>query len=279
MLFGVHQFPTQYSMPPHELALAAEQRGLESIWFSEHTHIPVRYIQKREQNGNPLRKFFWELFDPFVALSYVAATTTSLKIGTGVNLLVEHDPISVAKQVATLDQLSGGRFLFGVGAGWIEEEMLNHGVAYRTRFSLLKEKVLALKQIWTEEEAEFQGRFISFDKLRSNPKPRQRPHPPVIMGGEGAKSIELAVELADGWAPFLLDWSTTKELISRLRQLLSGAGRNPDSFEVSIYQNEIPDKNILAEMEAAGVKRYILTVYDKPREECLFSLDSLTQFI
>ncbi len=277
MLFGIHVFPTENSIQPDELARAAEERGLESIWFSEHTHIPVGFLQAAEQGEQPLPDYYWQTYDLFVAMTYAAASTENIKLGTGVSLVIERDPIILANTVATLDRISHGRFIFGIGAGWLEAEMANHGVVYRTRFQLLKEQILAMKEIWTTEEAEFHGKFVNFDKMRSFPKPYQRPHPPIIMGGSGQKSLECAVEVCDGWAPFLLEWSKTKEIIAELRQQATTSGRDPDSLEMSVYEESIPDQKILAEMEEARVKRLIITIFAQSRDEALPMLDKLAE--
>ncbi len=277
MLFGIHVFPTENSIQPDELARAAEERGLESIWFSEHTHIPVGFLQAAEQGEEPLPDYYWQTYDLFVAMTHAAASTENIKLGTGVSLVIERDPIILAKTVATLDRISHGRFIFGIGAGWLEAEMANHGVVYRTRFQLLKEQILAMKEIWTTEEAEFHGKFVNFDKMRSFPKPYQRPHPPIIMGGSGQKSLECAVEVCDGWAPFLLEWSKTKEIIADLRQQAATIGRDPDALEMSVYEESIPDQKILAEMEEARVKRLIITIFGQSRDEALPMLDKLAE--
>ncbi len=155
--------------------------------------------------------------------------------------------------------------------------MSNHGVVYRTRFQLLKEQIRAMKEIWTTEEAEFHGKFVNFDKMRSFPKPYQRPHPPIIMGGSGQKSLECAVEVCDGWAPYLLEWSKTKEIIAELRQRAVMIGRDPDSLEMSVFEDRIPDRKRLAEMEEVGVKRLTITIFAQSRDEALPMLDKLAE--
>jgi alkanesulfonate monooxygenase SsuD/methylene tetrahydromethanopterin reductase-like flavin-dependent oxidoreductase (luciferase family) len=253
MLFGIHVFPTEHSIQPNELARAAEERGLESIWFSEHTHIPVNFLRTTER-GQALPEYYWQTYDPFVALTQAAASTESIKLGSGVILVIEHDPIILANAVASLDLISQGRFIFGIGAGWLEAEMANHGVVYRTRFQLLKEQIRAMKEIWTTE-----------------------PHPPLIMGGAGQKSLECVVDVCDGWAPWLLEWSKTKEIIAKLRQKAVTIGRNPDSLEMSVFEESIPNPRMLAEMEEAGVKRVIITIFGQSRDESLPILDKLAE--
>jgi probable F420-dependent oxidoreductase len=276
MLFGIHVFPTEHSFQPDELARAAEERGLESVWFSEHTHIPDHFLRTAER-GRALPDYYWQTYDPFVALTHAAASTEKIKLGSGVILVIEHDPIILANAVASLDRISQGRFIFGIGAGWLEAEMANHGVVYRTRFQLLKEQIRAMKEIWTTDESEFHGKFVNFDRIRSFPKPYQRPHPPIIMGGAGQKSLECVVDVCDGWAPWLLDWSKTKESIAGLRQQAVTMGRDPDSLEMSVFEDSIPSPRTLAEMEEAGVKRVIITIFGQSRDESLPILDELTE--
>jgi len=277
MLFGVHVFPTEESIQPDELARAAEERGLESVWFSEHTHIPVNFLQAPEREEDPLPDYYWQTHDLFVALALAAASTENIMLGSGVSLVIERDPIILAKSVASLDRISQGRFIFGIGAGWLEAEMANHGVVYRTRFQLLKEQIRAMKEIWTTEESEFHGKFVNFDKMKSFPKPYQRPHPPIIMGGASKKALECTVDVCDGWAPGLLEWSKTKESIADLRQRAANSGRDPDSLEMSVYEDVIPNRKLIAEMEETGVKRLIITIFGQSRDEALPMLDKLAE--
>ncbi len=184
MDFGVVMFPTDYSMRPGEFARALEERGFESVWFPEHTHIPASRRSPWPGGAN-LPKEYWSGYDPFVALTIAATATTRLRLGTGICLVIERDPIITAKEVASLDRLSGGRFLFGIGGGWNAEEMENHGTEFKKRWRVLRERVAAMREIWTKEEAEFHGEFVNFDRIWSHPKPAQKPHPPIIMGGDG----------------------------------------------------------------------------------------------
>lgn len=276
MQFGVHIFPTEYSFQPDELARAVEERGLDSLWFSEHTHIPLRFLNSPD--GNPrLPDYYWQTYDIFVAMTLAAAATKDIKIATGVSLVIERDPIILAKETATIDLLSKGRFIFGIGAGWLESEMADHGVSYRTRFQLLKEQLRAIKEIWTTDESEFHGSFVNFDKMRAFPKPYQHPHPPIIMGGAGEKSIECAVELCNGWAPWLMEWPKAKESITKFKQQATANGRDPNSLEISLFEESIPDKRTIAEMETAGVKRVILTLHGQSRAEALPTLDQMAK--
>jgi probable F420-dependent oxidoreductase len=276
MQFGVHVFPTEYSIQPDELARAAEDRGLDSVWFSEHTHIPVRFLNAPGR-GPSLPGYYWQTYDIFVAMTLAAAATTTIRVASGVSLVIEHDPIILAKKTATIDLVSAGRLIFGVGAGWLESEMADHGVVYRTRFQLLKEQLRAIKEIWMTEESEFHGEFVNFDAMRAFPKPHQKPHPPIIMGGSGEKSLECAAEVCDGWAPWLPEWPKAKETIITLRQRAAANGRDPDALELSLFERAIPDDETISDMEAAGVKRIILTIFGQSREEALPRLDELAK--
>jgi alkanesulfonate monooxygenase SsuD/methylene tetrahydromethanopterin reductase-like flavin-dependent oxidoreductase (luciferase family) len=173
--------------------------------------------------------------------------------------------------------LSKGRLIFGIGAGWLEAEMADHGVAYRTRFQLLKEQIQAIKEIWTTAESEFHGKFVNFDRMKAFPKPFQQPHPPFIMGGEGQKAIECAAELCDGWAPWCMDWTKVKEAIAELKRQAATNGRDPNSLEISLFEESIPDRTTFEDMETAGIKRLILTINGQSREQAMPTLDLLAQ--
>jgi probable F420-dependent oxidoreductase len=272
MQFGVHIFPTQFSFQPDELALTAEELGLESVWFSEHSHVPVRFL-----NASPQPDHLWQTYDIFVAMTLAVTATKHIKIGTGVSLIVERNAFFLAKETATLDLLSKGRFIFGIGAGWIGPEMADHGVVYSTRYQLLKEQIQAIKEIWTTNESEFHGKFVNFDKMKAFPKPYQQPHPPIFMGGGGEKAIECAAELCDGWAPWGMEWTKVKEAIAKLKKQAIANGRDPNSLEISVIDESIPDKKTIEEMETAGVKRIILTILGQSREQALPKLDLLTK--
>jgi probable F420-dependent oxidoreductase len=276
MQFGVHIFPTQHSIQPDEMARACEERGFDSLWFSEHTHIPLRFLNPPGR-GPSLPDYYWQTYDIFVAMALAAAVTTNLKIASGVALVIERDTILLAKETATLDLLSRGRFIFGVGAGWLESEMADHGVVYRTRFQLLKEQLQAIKAIWTMDEAEFHGQFVNFDRMKAYPKPHQRPGPPLIMGGSGEKALEYAAELCDGWAPWCLEWPKAKAAITTLREKAIALSRDPASLEISLFEKSIPDPKTLAEMAASGVHRIILTVEGQSREQVIPALDRLAK--
>jgi probable F420-dependent oxidoreductase len=269
---GVVIFPTEYSIAPDELGRALEERGFESVWFPEHTHIPASR-RSPWPGGADLPREYWSAYDPFVALMAAAGATKRLKLGTGICLVIERDPITTAKEVATLDRLSGGRVLFGIGGGWNAEEMENHGTAWKTRWKLLRERVLAMKEIWTKREASFNGDHVRFDKIWSDPKPYQKPHPPILVGGDGATTFDRVVEFGDGWMPILRPHVNPVQRIPELRERLQKAGRNPESAPVSIFFAP-PKREALDALGAAGVQRAIFGLPCEGRDAILPRLDA-----
>jgi probable F420-dependent oxidoreductase len=217
MQVGAFHFPTDYGIDIAELAHALDARGFDALFVCEHTHIPVSR-RSPAPGGGELPKRYSHTHDPFVALSFAAMATRTLKIGTGIALIPERDPIVTAKSVASLDQLSGGRFIFGIGGGWNAEEMENHGARYDTRFKLLRERVLAMKALWTKGEAEFHGEFVNFDPVWQYPKPKQRPHPPILLGGETDHTVRRVVEFCDGWFPRPRSGWEPKSAVARLHK-------------------------------------------------------------
>jgi probable F420-dependent oxidoreductase len=262
MIFGLTIFPTDYAIAPAELGRAAEDAGFESLYFAEHTHIPVSRESMRP-GGGELPQQYWHTHDPFVALATVAQATDRLRLGTGVCLIVERDPIVTAKAVASLDQLSGGRLEFGIGAGWNREEMRNHGTDPRRRFSIMRERVLAMKAIWTEDEPEFHGEHVDFDPIWAWPKPVQDPHPPVVVGGTGPKVFDRVLEYGDVWMPNRR--ADPSELPARIAELRERAGRR---FPVTYYAAE-PDAAFVEALAAADVDRALLQLPAAPRDEVL----------
>jgi probable F420-dependent oxidoreductase len=271
MRVGVFYFPTDYGIEIGELARALEERGFESLFVCEHTHIPVSR-RSPFPGGGELPKRYAHTHDPFVALSFAAATTRKLLLGTGICLVTQRDPIVTAKSVASLDQLSGGRFVFGIGAGWNVEEMEDHGTRYDTRFKVLRERVLAMKALWTEEEASFHGEIVNFDPVWSYPKPAQRPHPPILLGGETDHTLKRVVAFCDGWFPRAGTGFDPKEAVSRLHRAASSAGRDVSTLSITVFRAPA-DKAGLAAYQEAGIDRALLEVPDLSRDEILRVLD------
>jgi probable F420-dependent oxidoreductase len=277
MDYGAVMFPTEYSIAPADLARALEERGFESIWFPEHTHIPASRISPWP-GGPDLPREYWSAYDPFIALMAAGAVTSRLKLGFGVCLVIERDPIVMAKEVATLDRLTGGRVLFGIGGGWNAEEMANHGTAWKTRWRLLRERMLAMKAIWTHSEAEFHGEYVNFDKLWADPKPIQKPHPPIIIGGDGPTTFDRVAEFGDGWMPIRRPGQSPERRIPELHERLKQAGRQPASAPVSIFFAP-PDRAELDALAEAGVSRAIFGLPSAERDTILPRLDKLAQLI
>ena len=263
MKFGLSIFPTADSIQPGELARLAEERGFESLWFPEHTHIPVSRATPYPGGGD-LPDEYRRIYDPFLALTAAAAATERLLVGTGICLIVERDPITTAKEVATLDRLSGGRLLFGVGAGWNREEMENRGTDPGRRFSLMRERIDAMKEIWTSEEAAYHGKHVDFDPIFSWPKPVQSPHPPILIGGNSDGALDRVVALADEWIPNPeTRLGALGARISELQRRGAEAGR--ERIGVTFYAVK-PERDALARYEEAGVDRGVLYLPQGTRE-------------
>jgi len=271
MKTGVFIFPTDYGIGIAELARALEERGFEALFVPEHTHIPVSR-RSPFPSGGELPKRYAHTHDPFVALAFAAAATRKLTVGTGICLLAQRDPIVTAKAVASLDRLSGGRFVFGIGGGWNVEEMEDHGATYRTRFAIVRERVLAMKRLWTEDAASFSGKHVSFEPCWSWPKPAQAPHPPVLMGGETDYTLRRVVAYCDGWLPRPRPGFDPKAEMARLSAHAEAAGRNMADLQVTLFRAP-PDKDALAACEDAGIDRVLLEVPDVGRDEALRLLD------
>jgi probable F420-dependent oxidoreductase len=271
MRFGVSMFPTRYSVGPAELARAVEERGFESLFFPEHTHIPTSR-RSPWPGGSELPLEYRETLDPFLALTAAATVTDRILLGTGVCLVVERDPITLAKEVATLDLLSGGRFLFGVGGGWNREEMENHGTDPKRRFALLRERILAMKEIWTKDEAEFHGEFVDFDPIWSWPKPVQRPHPPILVAGNGAGTLDRVMEYGDGWIPIPGRGAVKLgEGTTRLGEMAAEQGR--PRVPVTVFGAR-PDPEVLAHYAASGVDRVLFQLPPVEAAEAFKLLDT-----
>ena len=276
MDFGVTMFPTDDAVAPDELARMAEEREFESLFFPEHTHIPASR-QSPYPGGGELPEMYSHTYDPFVALTAAAAATERLKIGTGICLVIQRDPIITAKEVASLDRLSGGRFLFGVGAGWNREEMADHGTDPERRFGVMQERIEAMKAIWTEDEASYNGRYVDFERIWSWPKPVQDPHPSVIVGGNGERVLDRVISYGDEWMPNRIE--SVDELrarIDRLGELAEEAGRQTPKVGLYAAPAQVAE---LAAYDAIGISRYVLFVPPVPRPEAEARLDHLAGVI
>jgi probable F420-dependent oxidoreductase len=280
MKLGVSIFATDKTIDPATLARAVEERGFESLWFPEHSHIPTsrRTPWGGQADAPPLPEMYWRTHDQFVSLTAAAAVTTTLKVGSGITLVAQRDPIWLAKQVASVDVLSGGRMLFGIGYGWNKEEMAQHGVDYRTRRALLREKVLLMQQLWTDEEASFAGDLLQLEPSWAWPKPRQQPHPPIIMGGgAGPKTFAHIMEFCDGWMP-IFGRHPIADRLQEMRRAAELAGRDPASIEVGVFSAP-RDPAQLATLAAAGVARAVFSLPAVEPEAVLAKLDKYAGFL
>lgn len=278
MLYGATIFPTDYSIHPAELGAALEERGFESLWVAEHSHIPA----SRESpwpGGSDLPQMYYDTLDPFIALTAAAGSTTRLKLGTGIALVIQRDPIHTAKQVTSLDVISGGRMLFGIGAGWNFEEMADHGADPSRRFGRLRESVEAMKAIWGNEVAEYHGEQVEFGPMYSNPKPVQKPHPPIHVGGVHPGGLRRAIAYGDGWIP--IGGRGTEDLAAQMTDVdrqCKEAGRDRDTFEVSIYMAPT-NREGLDELERLGVNRAVFVLPPESADQLLPRLDKLATLI
>jgi probable F420-dependent oxidoreductase len=273
MRFGASMFFTDYSMSPAALACALEERGFDILWAPEHSHIP----QSRKTPfvlGGDLPKRYYDVMDPFVTLTAAALATTTLKVGTGVCLIAQRDPIQTAKLVASIDQISNGRFVFGVGNGWNQDEMENHGTVFATRHKLARERIEAMKVIWTQETAEYHGDFVNFGPMIAWPKPVQKPHPPIIVGGAFPYSARRAIRYGNGWMPQVTTGNPTPltELIPRFRRMAEEAGRDPRGLAIAIGAQP-PDIDLIKRYRDLGVDRVSTSLLSENEERILPVLD------
>jgi probable F420-dependent oxidoreductase len=272
MKIGAVMFFTTDSMQPAPLARAMEERGFESLWVPEHTHIPSSRKSNYPASGGLVRAYY-ELMDPFLALNTAATVTTKLRVGTGIALITQRDPIVTAKMVSSIDQLSGGRFLFGVGNGWNQDEIENHGTAFESRHKLARERVEAMKAIWAEEEAEYHGEFVRFGKMKQWPKPFQKPHPPIIVGGAFPYAARRAVRYGDGWIP-RDDWLDRDgmEVLDKFRAMAKEAGRDPASLSISTFR--VPDDlERLKRYRDLGIDRVVFSLPAEKEHKIMPILD------
>ena len=279
MKIGAAIFFTDYSMTPTELAVALEERGFDSLWVAEHSHIPVtrRFTLP---GGMELSKQYFDVMDPFVTLSAAAAATTRLKLATGVCLVIQRDTIQTAKLVASLDQISKGRFLFGIGCGWNAEEMEDHGTVYETRTLKMREQIEAMKEIWTKDQPEYHGTIVDFPPMMTWPKPVQKPHPPVIVGGAFRLAARRAIRYGDGLLPQAprAGSGSPEEFMPRLRQMAEEAGRDPQSLSVTLG-GAPEDLDVLKRNRDLGVTRMTVRLPAAKKDEILPVLDRWAKLI
>ncbi len=276
MHFGATIFPTADAMPMAELGPALEDRGFESLWVAEHTHIPASRKSPRP-GGAELPQMYYETMDPFVALTAAAAATTTLKVATGITLVPQHHPITLAKQVASIDQVSGGRFILGVGGGWNAEEMENHGGDFPTRWKLMRESIEAMKAIWADDPAEYHGDMVDFDPIWSKPKPVQTPHPPIHVGGASPWGPRRAARYGDGWMPINGRGSMLDEL-DVLAEECAKNDRDVSEIELSLYAAP-PDADEVKRHEDAGVARFVFGLPPMGADALIPLLDSYAEVI
>ena len=277
MQIGTAIFPTDYSIAMDELAPALEARGFESCFVTEHTHIPANRLSPWP-GGATLPKEYAHTYDPFVCLSFAAAATTTLKLGTGICLLPQRDTLITAKLVASLDRMSNGRFLFGVGGGWNKEEMNHHGADYKSRFARLEEQIAAMKGLWTEDEYAHDGQWVSFSPTWLYPKPIQKPHPPVLLGGDSDYTLDRVARFCDGWLPIARPGFDVNRSMARLKANAARHGRDSSQISVSVFGAKA-DPATLDDFRTAGVSRALIVLPSQSREKILPLLDDYAQLL
>lgn len=277
MKLGVLMFATDYAIRPDDLARACEERGFESVWFPEHTHIPASRKSPWPVGGE-LPRDYWHTHDLFVALMAAAGATRTIKIGSGICLVIERDPIVLAKEVASVDQLSNGRLLFGIGGGWNAEEMEHHGTPFNRRWKVLRERIEAMKEIWTKDAAEYHGEFVNFAPIWSHPKPLQKPYPPILLGTLSSQGLQRVVRYCDGWIPGLMPPVALAEAMRILRTLAEQAGRKASEVPVSIFGFS-GDEATVRKYQEIGVERLVFAVPSEGREQVLPLLDQFATLI
>ena len=274
MRIGLIIFPTDKGIQPVELGREAEARGFDAIWFPEHSHIPVsrRTPWGGREGAPPLPEEYWRTHDQFVALAAIAGATTTLRLGTGITLVAQRDPVWLAKEVASLDVISGGRFLFGIGYGWNHEEMETHGVDIPRRRKVTREKVLAMKALWTQEEAEFHGEYVNLEKSWAWPKPTQRPHPPIIIGASPTPlHFRHIIEYGDAWMPIEGRFPVDDKWVE-LQQAAADAGRDPATLQLGVFGAK-PDSGHLAHLRDIGTSFVALGLPALDRDGALTAMD------
>ena len=276
---GGAMFFTDYSMAPGMLAQALEERGFESMWAPEHSHIPTSR-RSPFQGGGDLPKQYYDVMDPFVTLSAAAAVTKKIKLGTGVCLVIQRDTIQTAKLVASVDQISGGRFLFGIGGGWNAEEMEDHGTDFKTRFKKMREQIEAMKEIWTKSKPEYQGDIVNFPPMMTWPKPVQQPYPPVIVGGAFPHAARRALRYGNGWIPNASrqQYADVTDFLPHFRELAKEMGRDVAEVPVTVWGVQ-PDYDRLRRYEDQGVSRVVVSLPPENAGKTPPALDNWAELI
>jgi probable F420-dependent oxidoreductase len=273
MLIGAAMFFTDYSITAPDLARALEERGFESLWAPEHSHIPVA-TKSSFPLWDAIPKKYYDVMDPFVSLTAAAVVTTTLKLGTGICLVMQRDPIQTAKLVASIDQVSGGRFIFGVGNGWNAEEMADHGTAYKTRNKLARERIAAMQQMWTQSKAEYHGEMVDFPPMMMWPKPVQKPYPPILVGGAWPYAARRAVAYGDGWIPHaaLPPHDDVTDFLPEFHQMARDAGRDPAELPMTVWGAK-PERGQFEQRRDRGVARVVISLDSEPADVILPQLD------
>jgi len=276
MDFGASMFMTDYCIPAAELGRALEERGFESLWNPEHSHIPLSR-KTPFPGGGDLPKMYYDAMDPFVTLTAAAAATKTLKIGTGVCLVIQRDTIQTAKLVASIDQISGGRFLFGIGGGWNQDEMEDHGAVYATRFKRMREQIEAMKAIWTEAKPEYHGDIVASPAMMPWPKRVQKPHPPVIIGGAFPHAARRAVRYGNGWVP-IAGRGNIEDTIPLYKEMLAEAGRSLADAPITMFGVQ-PDADLVKRYRDMGVTRVVAGCPPEAADKTLPVLDRWAELI
>ena len=278
MEFGALMFFTDYAITAVDLARALEERGFESVWAPEHSHIPTSR-NSPWPGGGELPKAYYDAMDPFVSLTAAAIATSKLKVGTGVCLVQQRDPIQTAKSVSSIDQVSNGRFLFGVGGGWNRDEMENHGTEFKTRFKLMRERIEAMQAIWTKSKAEYHGDMVDFSEMMAWPKPVQKPYPPILVGGAFPQAARRAIRYGDGWCPIGgRPGSSPTDVLEQFRQMAREAGRDPQSLPVTLF-GAAEDADRLARLRDQGIARIVVMLPSETGDKILPTLDRWAELI
>jgi probable F420-dependent oxidoreductase len=277
MKYGVAIFPTDYAMRPDEVARAAEQRGFESIFFPEHTHIPTSRRSPYARGGELPPEYFHTV-DLFVSMTAAAVATTRIKLASGICLVIEHDPILLAKEVASVDLISKGRVIFGIGGGWNAEEMENHGTVFKSRWKLLRERIESMKQIWANDNASYQGEMVKFDPIWSWPKPVQKPHPPILLGSHGPRALQRVVRYCDGWLPNAMRGGDLAKEVTELRRVAEQNGRDPKTISVTVFAAPT-DRRALDSYQEFGAERAVFFLPPAGADKVLPVLDQQAKLI